>query len=69
MEERFNSIKKLFTPVEFYFYLKDRFLIDLSRDKKPLHLICCFSGQASNSQHGTTIIQYSAKAHMVLWFT
>ncbi|MFV8762015.1 hypothetical protein ACSMDK_12765 [Yersinia enterocolitica] len=44
-----SRIKKRFSPLEFYQYLKFRHSIDLSSDRSPLHLVCCYSGGTLDS--------------------
>ncbi|NIF31615.1 hypothetical protein F3J29_05635 [Enterobacter sp. Cy-643] len=34
------------TPREFYYYLIRRHSLDLAKDKRPLHLVACYSGAA-----------------------
>lgn len=50
------SMQRDLTPLEFCNHLKRRFSLDLSIDKKPLHLICCFSGRPENLR-GVSIAQ------------
>lgn len=48
---------KYHTPREFYHYLIRRHSLDLAKDKRPLHLICCYSGMAKENSGKLSIAQ------------
>ncbi|MFV8760772.1 hypothetical protein ACSMDK_09355 [Yersinia enterocolitica] len=63
----YNSKKKSLTPLEFYHHLIYRLQIDLARDKRPLHLISCYSGQALNHREMSVAQQLSNIMQRPIW--
>ncbi|SQC93574.1 Uncharacterised protein [Cedecea neteri] len=51
-----------FTPREFYRYLIRRYSLDLSKDKRPLHLVACYSGEAEKGSGKLSVAQELANA-------
>lgn len=52
--------KRYYSPKEFYHYLIYRHSLDLAKDKRPLHLICCYSGAAKEGSKKLSIAQQLA---------
>lgn len=46
-----------FTPREFCRYLIRRYSLDLSKDKRPLHLVACYSGKAEKNSGKLSVAQ------------
>lgn len=46
-----------FTPREFYYYLIRRHSLDLAKDKRPLHLVACYSGAAEPASGKLSVAQ------------
>ncbi|MFQ6251580.1 hypothetical protein ACLMPM_21820 [Yersinia enterocolitica] len=62
-----NSIKKNLTPLEFYYHLKYKLSIDLSRDKRPLHLVCCHSEHVYSHRGISVAQELSNIAQRPMW--
>ncbi len=52
-----NKNPMYFTPRGFYHYLIRRYSLDLSKDKRPLHLVACFSGKAKENSGKLSVAQ------------
>ncbi|WP_336981343.1 MULTISPECIES: hypothetical protein [unclassified Cedecea] len=52
-----NQEASYYTPREFYHYLIRRYSLDLYQDKRPLHLVACYSGAAMKNSGELSIAQ------------
>ncbi|WP_213714483.1 hypothetical protein [Cedecea lapagei] len=52
-----NPVYQAFTPEELHRYLIFRHSLDLSRDKRPLHLLSCYSGEAKENSEELSVAQ------------
>ncbi|WP_336707252.1 MULTISPECIES: hypothetical protein [unclassified Cedecea] len=52
-----DPVYQTFTPEDLHRYLIFRHSLDLSRDKRPLHLLSCYSGEAKENSEELSVAQ------------